>query len=324
MTAHTVPAIPAAARAGREMRLPYATLWPMTGSDPCGTKGLMTTLSQRPHARKVRETGGMQVSVVVAQLPVCWSVKRNTETVVEAVGRVEAGSVLVLPECVLSGYDDQLSGLDDLDPDALAQACDVVADAASRANVHVLCGTLLFDGGRWWNAAIHFPPAGQAQTYRKVNLATHERGRAVAGSELPVMRMMLPGGSMRAGIQLCREIRFPEQWSCLARQGAEVLIYMTYAVNPLVVPGVWRAHLVSRAAETGRFVLAANVAGEDQHCPSMIVSPRGEVLDEAPPGVAAMLRRRIDLAGISDSYLRQQRSDVVQMTYRPPEPAGMS
>ena len=259
----------------------------------------------------------MQVSVAVAQIPVCWSVRRNTETVVEAIGEVEAGAVLVLPECSLSGYDDQLSGLDDLDPGELITACKTVSDAAVRANVHVVCGTLLFECERWWNAAIYFSPVGRAQTYRKVNLATHERGRLAAGSALPAVQMTLPGGDMRAGIQLCREIRFPEQWNCLARQGAEVLIYMTYAVNPGEPSGVWRAHLISRAAETQRFVLAANVAGSNQHCPSMIVSPRGEVLTEAPAGAPAMLRCRIDLADTRDSYLSQQRGDVVSMSYRP-------
>jgi predicted amidohydrolase len=259
----------------------------------------------------------MQVSVAVAQIPVCWSVRRNAATVAEIIGQVEAGTVLVLPESALSGYDDQLSGLDDLDPGKLTAAFDAVSGAAVRANVHVVCGSLLFDRERWWNAAIYFSPNGRFQVYRKVNLATHERGRLAAGSALPLMRITLPGGAMQAGVQLCREIRFPEQWNCLARQGAEVLIYMTYAVNPREPSGVWRAHLISRAAETQRFVLAANVAGGNQHCPSMIVSPRGEVLSEAPADTPAILRHRIDLADIRDSYLSQQRGDVVRMSYRP-------
>ena len=259
----------------------------------------------------------MQVSVAVAQIPVCWSVGRNTATVVEVIDQVEAGTVLVLPECALSGYDDQLSGLDDLDPGELAAARDAVSGAAVRANVHVVCGSLLFDRERWWNAAIYFSPAGRSQVYRKVNLATHERGRLAAGSALPLMRMTLPGGAMQAGVQLCREIRFPEQWNCLARQGAEALIYMTYAVNPGEPSGVWRAHLISRAAETQRFVLVANVAGDHPHCPSMIVSPRGEVRTEASAGAPAILRSRIDLADIRDNYLSQQRGDVVRMSYQP-------
>jgi predicted amidohydrolase len=251
----------------------------------------------------------------VAQIPVTWSVSENTQAVLAAIGSAEPGSLLVFPEAALSGYDDDLSGLDDLSPAELAGARHTVAAAAARTGVHVVCGTLLPEDGQCSNAAIYFPPAGEPVIYRKVNLAGHERGRLAAGSALPVVRMRLPAGDLRAGLQLCREIRYPEQWACLARQGAEVLIYLTYAVNPAQPPGVWRAHLISRAAETQRFVLAANVAGEPQHCPTMIISPRGEVLAEAPGGEPVVLRQVIDLAGVSDVFARQQRSDVVRLTY---------
>jgi predicted amidohydrolase len=257
----------------------------------------------------------MQVPVAVAQVAVCWSVPRNVETILDAVGTAGPGTVLVLPECALSGYDDQLSGLRGLDPAELAEARDAVARAAQRAGVHVVCGSLLFEHGAWWNAAFCFPPAGQPWIYRKVNLAMHERGRLAAGSALPTLLIRLPSGELRAGVQLCREIRFPEQWACLARQGAQLLIYLTHAVNPAEPPGVWRAHLISRAAETQRFVLAANVAGQAQHCPSMIVSPRGQVLAEARDGAPAMLRHTIDLAATRDGYLSQQRTDLISVSY---------
>ena len=258
----------------------------------------------------------MQVPVTVAQVPVCWSVPRNTETILAAIGGTKAGTLLVLPEGALSGYDDRLSGLDELRPGELAQARDAIAAAARRGGVHVVFGTLLPEDGQWWNAAIYCAPDGRPWVYRKVNLATHERGRLAPGSALPTVAITLPAGEVRAGIQLCREIRFPEQWHCLARQGAELLIYLTYAANPAEPPGVWRAHLISRAAETQRFVLAANVAHGGQHCPTMIVSPRGQVLAEAPAGTPATLEHTIDLAGVRDSYLRQQRGDVVSITWR--------
>lgn len=260
----------------------------------------------------------MRVPVAVAQVPVCWSARRNTGTILDAIGSVGPGTVLALPECALSGYDDQLSGLADLDPAELAAARDAVARAAQRCGVHVFCGTLLAEHGRWWNAAFYFPPAGEPWVYRKVNLARHERGRLAAGPALPTVPVQLPAGELRAGVQLCREIRFPEQWACLARQGAQLLIYLTYAVNPAEPPGVWRAHLISRAAETQRFVLAANVAGENQHCPSMIVSPRGQVLAEAATGGNQLLRQTIDLADTRDGYLSQQRADLLTVTYRGP------
>ena len=148
----------------------------------------------------------MLVPAAVAQVPVCWSVRRNVGMVLDAIGGVAAGTVLVLPECALSGYDDQLSGLDGLDPAELAAARDEVARAAQRSGVHVFCGTLLPEHGRWWNAAYYFPPDGEPWVYRKVNLATHERGLLAAGRALPTAAVQLPSGVLRAGVQLCREI----------------------------------------------------------------------------------------------------------------------
>ena len=90
----------------------------------------------------------MRVPVAVAQVPVCWSVPRNTETILTAIGGVGAGTVLVLPEAALSGYDDQLSGLGDLSPGELAQAQEVIAAAARDTGVHVIFGSLLHEQGQ--------------------------------------------------------------------------------------------------------------------------------------------------------------------------------
>jgi predicted amidohydrolase len=263
------------------------------------------------------DSGHVLMSVAVAQIPVRWSVESNLGTILNTIAAVDPGTVLVLPEAALSGYDGELSGLTSLDPEDVFKACGILADAARRAAVHVFCGALLFDRGSWWNAAIYFPPEGDTWTYRKVNLALHERGKLAAGSELPTVTITLPGENVTTGVQMCREIRFPEQWNCLARQGAKVLIYMTYAANPAQTAGVWRAHLVSRAAETQRFVLAANVADPRQHCPSMVISPRGEVLAESTDGGPLILRHQINLAEVRDDYLSQQRGDLVSPTGRP-------
>jgi predicted amidohydrolase len=147
-----------------------------------------------------------------------------------------AGTVLVLPEAVLSGHDDRLSGLDGLKPGELARAGATIAAAAQDNGVHVLYGTLLPEHGRWWNAAVYCPPAGESWVYRKVNLATHERGRLAAGSALPTLRMTLPTGDI--------------------------------------------------------------------------------LVAEAPAGAIATLDLTLDLASNRDTYLSQQRDDVVSITWR--------
>lgn len=236
-----------------------------------------------------------------------------------------------MPEAALSGYVDQLSGLERLDARVLAAGRSAVAAAARELGVRLLCGSLLPELGSWSNAARYFGPAGERWTYRKVNLAAHERGRLVPGASLPLLRLNTAGRPDAApsaaaplaaeqepftiGVQLCRELKYPEQWHVLARRVAGLLAYLTHAANPQLAAGAWRSHLISRAAETQRCVLAANVASTDQHCPSMVISPRGEVLAEAASGAPQALHAGLDLAEVSDCILSQQRGDVVGITY---------
>ena len=260
----------------------------------------------------------MKVPVAVAQIPVTWDLSENLKVITAALADTEPGEVVVLPEAAVSGYDDQLSGLADLDREAIANAAECLAELARDRRIHLFCGLLHYESGAWWNTARYLSPAGQSWTYRKVNLATHERGRLAAGRELPTLRVCLDGGPVTVGVELCREILFAEQWQYLAGAGAEIFIYLTYAANPAVPAGVWRSHLISHAAANQRFIVAANIADPRQHCPSMIVSPRGEVLGEVRRGEPGILRATIDTQDVSDWYLGQRRTDVVRLRYREP------
>jgi predicted amidohydrolase len=263
----------------------------------------------------------MGLPVVIGQLEIDWDPARNTERVISFLrAETRPGGLAVLPEAALSGYDDQLSGIDRLDPGALAAALSAVAAAARELGVHVLCGSLLPELGGWCNAAIYFGPAGERWTYRKVNLATHERGRLSPGASLPLLRLTAQPAPVTVGVQLCRELKYPEQWHVLARGGARLLAYLTYAANPQVAAGVWRSHLISRAAETQRFVLAANVASPAQHCPSMVISPSGNVLAETTTAAPQALHADLDLAEVSDWIISQQRNDVVGISYHGSRP----
>lgn len=130
--------------------------------------------------------------------------------------------------------------------------------AATQYHVHLVVGAVREDGQGWRNQAWYLAPNGERQLYNKVNLATHERGTFVAGQELPVFTLQFPSASLTVGVQLCREIRFPGQWRTLALKGAEAFIYMTHAVDDAVHRSVWRSHLISRAAENQRWLVASN------------------------------------------------------------------
>ncbi|MFJ8827850.1 carbon-nitrogen hydrolase family protein [Streptomyces sp. NPDC102467] len=260
----------------------------------------------------------MKVSIAIVQLPIAWDIERNLAAITSLLADTQPDEVVVLPEGALSGYGADLSALERLQPSALVHAMDRLAELARRRAIHLFCGTLLVGHGVRSNAALYFAPDGTRWTYRKTNLAMNERGLLAAGSELSTLPIQLAGGLARVGIQICREIRFPEQWQHLAERGAQAFIYLTHAANPSEPAGVWRSHLISRAAENQRFVLAANVADPRQHCPSMVVSPRGEVIAEAAVGRTTVLRTTIDLDESGDWYLGQRRRDLLQSSYRGP------
>lgn len=252
-----------------------------------------------------------EISVLVAQFPVSLDIQQNLETILSLVSCAQPDDLVVLPEGALSGYAEDASFLQKINTTILAESLRRLQQEARQRQVHLIFGSCLQEGPSWFNAGIYYGPQGEAFTYRKVNLAIGERGHFAAGSQLSVLKVVLHGRSVGLGIQLCREIRFPEQWQVLARAGAELFVYLTNAVGDEAQAPVWRSHLISRAAENQRFVLSANNAQPGQKCPSMIVAPSGQVVWEVLSATAEQKRCTLDLAEVSDWYLGQSREDIV-------------
>jgi predicted amidohydrolase len=97
-------------------------------------------------------------------------------------------------------------------------------------------------------------------------------------------------------------------------QGAHLIAYVNNAIGSSNGHDLWRAHLINRAAETQRFVAGANNAAPDQTCSTLIVTPAGRVIEEAPIGQTAAITSRIELSEVSDWVIGQSRSDVVAVT----------
>jgi predicted amidohydrolase len=249
------------------------------------------------------------MDVVGVPFPVSWEVDRNLSYIEAALQSSHPGELLAFPEGALSGYGDDLSPLARVKEAGLVRALDHVHRLAIGQEVAVALGTLWPGAAGWTNSAVYLAPDGGRRWYHKVNLAYHERGILAFGQALPVLNT--PQG--RLGLQLCRDLRFPEQWRWLALQGAELVVYLTHAIGDQNAYPVWRSHLVSRAAENQRFVLAVNTASDDQMCPSVIVDPRGRVLVESRGADAPVMRASLDLSQVSDWYLSQSRTDLLRL-----------
>jgi predicted amidohydrolase len=248
------------------------------------------------------------------QLPVTMDVRANLLDLKTAIMALPRGSIAVAPEGCLSGYLPRAGFVAELDGAETAAAVDQAREMAARAGVHLVAGACIQADGAWRNASFYMSPEGELWRYDKINLAQSERIDFTPGNSLPVVDILVDRAPVRLGVQMCREIRYPEQWRYLAIQGAQVIAYVNNAIASTRGHEVWRAHVISRAAENQRFVIAANNAAPDQLCSSLIVSPAGEVLAEAAIGETATVQARIDLAEVSDWVIGQGRSDVVAIS----------
>ncbi len=260
---------------------------------------------------KLVKANPRKISVLVAQFPITLDTRQNLETMFSIISGSDPGDLIVLPEGALSGYAQDPAFLHDVNVVLLTESLRLLQAEVMRRQLHLIFGSCLLENKSWYNAGIYYGPQGETFVYRKINLATNERGHFRAGSQLPILEVFLGGSNVKLGIQLCREIRFPEQWQYLARAGAEVFVYLTNAVGDATQAPVWRSHLISRAAENQRFVLGVNNAQAEQKCPSMIVAPSGQVVWEVLSSKVEKMRCTLDVAEVSGWYLSQSREDVV-------------
>lgn len=254
----------------------------------------------------------MELSVLVGQFPIKYDIKENLKNIISIIEESQKDDLVVLPEGALSGYSDDISFLENVDVHQLKCAMEELKKEVMSRRIHLVFGTCLFENDSWFNAGICYSYTSEDFIYRKINLAAHERGHFQPGNELPICKLLIKDKVVHLGIQLCREIRFPEQWRWLALNGAEVFVYLTNAVNGNDI-SVWRSHLISRAAENIRFLISSNNASEKQHCPTMVISPSGQVIGEIVSDKVKTFKCNLNLDKVSDWYINQCRNDVVKL-----------
>jgi predicted amidohydrolase len=259
----------------------------------------------------------MELSFVAAQFEISLSIKENLDSILELLDQTKPGDLVVFPEGSVSGYSTDMSFLDQVNQNEVNEGLDLLQREAIKREINLWVGACLKENGDWINTAVGFSPQNKRFVYQKINLANHERGTFSAGSELPLFQIKTGNRTVLLGIQICREIRYPEQWGWLARCGAKVILHLNNAVGDESILPVWRSHLVSRAAETQRFVISANNAAPDQKSPTIIVKPDGQILREVVSDQTATLRAELDLSLVSDWNLDQCRTDVIQV--KPPD-----
>jgi predicted amidohydrolase len=150
------------------------------------------------------------------------------------------------------------------------------------------------DQARPFNTLVVVDGTGVLASYRKIHLydsfGYKESERLLAGDVEPVVAEI---GGFHVGLMTCYDLRFPELARALVDRGAELLVVpAAWVAGPGKVDH-WRTLLKARAIENTVYVAAAGQPGPRYTGHSMIVTPRGEVLeaDDGDLVVESQVRR---------------------------------
>ena len=146
--------------------------------------------------------------------------------------------------------------------------------------------------GKVHNTLVALAPDGRlAARYRKIHLFDVD---IPGGAQFQESATVAPGGDVvvldtpvvKVGLSICYDLRFPELYRALERQGARVVV-VPAAFTQHTGKDHWHALLRARAIENQVYVLAAGQFGQNAdrrvtYGHSMIVDPWGTILAEAP------------------------------------------
>ena len=221
--------------------------------------------------------------------------------------RADRPDLVVLPEmwtCLGGSRDNKLSAAERLpaagELDAGGDAYALLRGLALEAGIFVHGGSIgERTGERISNTSVVFAPDGQELArYRKIHLfdVVTPNGEAYRESDLFTAGdavVTIPLGSIRAGLAICYDVRFPELFLELRRAGAS-LITLPAAFTAETGQAHWETLLRARAIETQCWVAASATCG--QHLDgrgvprltfgnSMLIDPWGTVVARASAGI---------------------------------------
>ena len=198
-----------------------------------------------------------------------------------------------------------------------------MAALAAELGIYLLAGSILeaIPGSvKAYNTSLLFDPTGKLlASYRKIHLFDVDLANGVSLRESDTRAhgdVIAIGHSdlCTMGLSVCYDLRFPELYRDLARQGAQ-LIFVPSAFTAYTGQAHWEALLRARAIENQAYIIAPGQFGQSRssfetHGHTMIVDPWGKILAELPEGAGTVL------ADIDLDYLEKVRAELPALKHR--------
>lgn len=156
------------------------------------------------------------------------------------------------------------------------------------------------ENGKVFNRARLLNPKGETvAVYNKIHMFNVELSETEIYRESDIVQAGknvviadLPEFGMKAGLSICYDVRFPELYRQLAKQGVQILFIPAAFTRP-TGKAHWQTLLRARAIENSAFVVAPAQTGKhgkyrETYGHAMIIDPWGNILSDAgeEPGMA--------------------------------------
>ncbi|HCX79430.1 MAG TPA: hypothetical protein DG577_08445 [Firmicutes bacterium] len=214
----------------------------------------------------------------------------------------QGAKLICLPEMFVTGYhlDSLGDSLYSLSEELNGPTIAALGKLAKKINAYIIAPLAIKnpDHGLLLNVAVLIDDCGEVQgVYSKNHLFGDDDKYFTTSGEYPVFKTKY--GTI--GIMICCDNNYPEPARILALQGAEIIF--TTAAWRLQEADLWRLYNCCRAAENNVFVAGINAFGRLEGLflfgHSMLVNPRGQILEEVNEDGSSVLVRTIDLDEIA-------------------------
>ena len=220
----------------------------------------------------------MQIGVV--QTAPVFGDKAANRKEIEILTAKQRADLWIMPELALTGYEcldrEEARTLGERIPDG--ESCAWLGEFCASRGCYAVMGLAERDNMHVYNSAVLMGPHGLVGRYRKIHLFDREKELFDSGNlPLPVLEV----GTVRVGLMICFDWRFPESARTLTLRGAQIIAHP----SNLVMPFCQRA-MVTRSLENGVFIVTANRVGTEHRAGrkltftggSQVVAPDGEVI----------------------------------------------
>ena len=218
------------------------------------------------------------------QFNVTGSIEGNYLHIKKGIDEAERAGVrlLVFPECAVTGYPPHcIHSSSDVDFEALGQIHGKLQKLAEKTQMHIVVGTIAREESHYFNRAMVFMPDGKTETYSKRALWGWDTENFSEGRDSGIVEI----DSLRVGIRICFEVRFPEYFRELYVHQTDLNLILFYDVSEKDDPDRYnmiKGHIQTRAVENVCPVLACNACSVFQTAPTILFDKSGRILAEMP------------------------------------------